>query len=155
MAIKIVFVCLGNICRSPAAEGVFKKMVSDHGFADQFEIDSAGTSGSHVGELADKRMREHAKKCGYELTSRSRKFEKEDLNAFDLILVMDDKNLKDVAAQALESQKTKIQKITDYCQKNKLSYVPDPYYGGDEGFENVIDILEDACHNLLQELKNK
>jgi len=146
---KILFVCLGNICRSPAAEGVFSSMVEQK----DFFIDSAGTSGFHSGDKADFRMIEHAKKRGIELTSKSRKFEPEDLELFDHILVMDDKNLRDVLQMANAKQSKKVRKITDYCTRLKYDHVPDPYYGGAQGFDLVLDILDDACQGLLKSLK--
>lgn len=146
---KILFVCLGNICRSPAAEGVFSAMVEQKDFV----IDSAGTSGFHSGDKADPRMIQHAKQRGIELTSRSRKFVQEDLDLFDHILVMDDKNLQDVLKMANSEQSKKVKKITDYCTRLKYNHVPDPYYGGAQGFDLVLDILDDACKGFLKSLQ--
>ena len=145
---KILFVCLGNICRSPAAEGVFCSMVERKDFV----IDSAGTSGLPQGEPADSRMIEHARKRGIALTSLSRPFVREDLDRFDHILVMDDKNLRDVLAMANHDQAKKVRKITDYCTRLKYDHVPDPYYGGAQGFDLVLDILDDACAGFLKSL---
>lgn len=152
MSKKVLFVCLGNICRSPAAEGVFLHLVNQRSLAAQFLIDSAGTSGYHQGEPADKRMREHALKRGYDLTSKSRQIQKEDIVVFDHIIVMDDKNLKNVQAMADAEYQHKIEKLTDYSKKFDIDHVPDPYFGGPKGFEHVLDIVEDACANLLDKL---
>ncbi len=149
MTQKILFVCLGNICRSPAAEGVFASMVDQKDFV----IDSAGTSGIHSGDKADSRMIEHAKKRGIELTSRSRQFVAEDLDRFDYILVMDDKNLSDVLKMATSEQSKKVKKITDFRNHFNYDHVPDPYYGGAQGFDLVLDLLSDACDGFLKSLK--
>jgi protein-tyrosine phosphatase len=149
---KILFVCLGNICRSPAAEGIMEKM--SEGLS--LEIDSAGTAGYHIGALPDARMRSHASKRGYPLNSRSRKFNPAvDFDKFDMIIAMDKENLRDLQSMDKEKQyQEKLSLMTDYCQKITADEVPDPYYGGPEGFEYVIDILEDACGGLLKELHN-
>ena len=156
--IGIVFVCLGNICRSPAAEGIFKQVVEQKGLPDNFFIDSAGTGGWHQGELPDSRMRAHGAKRGYDFCSRARKFNTNDFERFDYIVVMDDQNYKDVTALApTEKDKRKVCKMIDFSQKfTHHQYVPDPYYGGASGFELVLDLLEDACEGLLVTiLKNK
>jgi len=151
---KIVFVCLGNICRSPSAEGVFKYLLKSGGFAGQFEIDSAGTHAYHVGEQADKRMRSHASKRGYELTSISRKFDPDiDFDYFDMIIGMDNENirvLKSKTRNAADLQK--IHKMTDFRKTFLYDEIPDPYYGGADGFELVLDLLEDSCKGLLEKL---
>ncbi|MBH48268.1 MAG: phosphotyrosine protein phosphatase [Halobacteriovorax sp.] len=154
MAIRVLFVCFGNICRSPAAHGVFEDLVGAAGLSQSIEVDSAGTTGFHSGQQADKRMREHAKKRGYTLASLSRKIHANDLETFDKIIVMDDKNLKDVTKinPALEN---KIGKLTQYCTRHTIDHVPDPYFGGAAGFEQVLDIVEDACENLLNDLKHE
>ena len=149
MSQKVLFVCLGNICRSPAAEGVLHSMV-DLG---DFTIDSAGTSGFHQGEPADSRMIEHARKRGLDLTSLSRQFVVNDFDRFDYILVMDDKNLRDVLKMASVDQAKKVRKITDFSQKFKYDHIPDPYYGGAKGFDLVLDLLVDACEGFLKSLK--
>ncbi len=146
---KVLFVCLGNICRSPTAQGIFEKKVKEAGLDHEFIIDSCGTIAYHQGEPADPRMRKHAEKRGYVLRSLARGLETDDLNDFDWILTMDDNNYKHIMAQATESQKTKIKKITDFCTKHNFTQIPDPYRGGDKGFELVIDLLEDACDELL------
>ena len=151
---KILFVCLGNICRSSSAEGVMKHLVEEAGRADEFLIDSAGILSYHQGELPDSRMRAHAARRGYNLTHLSRPVRTEDFYNFDLIIGMDDRNIEDLIERApdLETEK-KIRRMTDYCRVKMVDYVPDPYYGGAQGFENVLDILEDACAGLLESIR--
>lgn len=152
---RILFVCLGNICRSPAAQGVMQRLVDERGLTDRFEIDSAGTSGYHDGELPDRRMRVHARPRGYELTHRSRRVEGSDFEHFDLIVAMDSANAVDLRRMAATvDEARKIVMMGDYIrlQRNHYDYVPDPYYEGSEGFELVLDLLEDACDNLLTQL---
>lgn len=150
---KILFVCLGNICRSPSAEAVMKKLVKDAGMEARFEIDSAGIIGYHEGELADQRMRAHAARRGYVLDSISRPVRIADFFDFDLIIGMDDKNISDLKRKApdLESE-NKIHQMTQFSRNKLYDYVPDPYYSGAEGFELVLDLLEDACSGLLETL---
>ena len=149
---KILFVCLGNICRSPAAEGIMKKKAVGL----SIEVDSAGTAGYHIGTLPDARMRMHAGKRGYTLDSHARKFNPAiDFEKFEMIIAMDEENLRDL--QVMDKGKKyggKLSLMTDYCQKITADEVPDPYYEGPEGFEHVLDILEDACDGLLKKLKN-
>jgi protein-tyrosine phosphatase len=151
---KVLFVCLGNICRSPAAEGIFKYITETRGLAGRFKIDSAGTHAYHVGEPADKRMQLHAIKRGYKLTSISRKFNPNtDFDYFDLIIGMDDENIRNLKIKARnDADMMKIHKMTDYRKSFKYEEIPDPYYGGAEGFELVIDLLEDSCTGLLEKL---
>lgn len=150
MKTKILFICTGNICRSPAAEGITLSKLRQRGIEARFEIDSAGTHGYHEGELPDCRMREHAARRGYRLDSLSRPVKVEDFDYFDYLIVMDDynrENLRRLSPDA-ESQK-KIIPMTDFCRTFVVDHVPDPYYGGAQGFENVLDILEDACESLI------
>ena len=152
---KILFVCMGNICRSPSAEAVFTGLVNHHGLSRDFEIDSAGTTAYHVGQKADRRMQKHAVKRGFNLTSIARLFNPDtDFDHFDYIIAMDDENmfsLKDMARA--EEDVKKLHKITDFRKEWEYDSIPDPYYGGDEGFELVLDLLEDACEGLLDKLK--
>lgn len=151
---KILFVCLGNICRSSAAEEVMKQLVEREGRQEEFVIDSAGILSYHQGELPDPRMRSHAARRGYQLTHRSRPVSTDDFLEFDLIIGMDDRNLDDLRqlAPTLESEK-KICRMTDYCRHHpEADHVPDPYYGGSAGFDLVLDLLEDACQGLLDTL---
>ena len=155
MVKKILFVCLGNICRSPAAEGIFNHKIKERDLENFFVVDSAGTGGWHVGNLADPRMRETALSRGIELTSRSRKIEERDLYEFDHILVMDNDNL-DAVKSLIKDHKdpvnSKIKLILSYSKKYQLEEVPDPYYGGQNGFDTVIDLLDDAIDGLIDSL---
>ena len=152
---RLLFVCMGNICRSPTAEGIMLQLIRNNGLENLIECDSAGTHGYHVVEPADVRMRKHAQIRGYDLPSRTRKIHPaNDFPYYNWILVMDDRNYQDV--RALDSSReyaSKIRRMTDFCQLMKVNEVPDPYYGGDAGFELVIDILEDACARLMERLK--
>ena len=153
---KILFVCLGNICRSSAAEEIMRTYLKRAGMEHEVEVDSAGLIGYHQGEQADSRMRAHAARRGYVITHLSRPVRTTDFFDFDLIVGMDDGNidrLKDLAPD-LETME-KIRRATDYCRVKAADCVPDPYYGGAQGFENVLDILEDACQGLLGELKGE
>lgn len=154
---KVLFVCLGNICRSPAAEGIFQKLVHEEGLSDRIQIDSAGTSAYHEGEAADGRMIQFAKSRGYDLTSRSRPFvAPDDFLKFDYILPMDPQNLQDLYDLDPDQQfQSKILPMTEFCTIHRTHLVPDPYYKGDEGFELVLDILEDACRGLLKRVKEE
>ncbi|RLD47800.1 MAG: low molecular weight phosphotyrosine protein phosphatase [Bacteroidetes bacterium] len=152
---NILFVCLGNICRSPSAEAVFKHLVEKKGEEGNFFIDSAGTSAWHAGEKADARMRRHAKKRGIELTSISRKFVPEDFDRFDYIIAMDRENMDEMKRMARnKNDLDKLHMMTDFSQKFNYHEIPDPYYGGDEGFELVLDLLEDANKGLLEHIKS-
>lgn len=149
---KILFVCLGNICRSPSAEAVFKGLVHKKRVQDKFEIDSAGTYGYHEGEPADRRMQSHAVKRGYNLTSISRPFDANtDWDRFDYILAMDDSNLRNLRAMGRnEDDLKKLFKMTDFSINFNYNEIPDPYYGGDQGFELVLDLLEDASEGFYE-----
>ncbi len=152
---KLLFVCLGNICRSPAAEGVMRNFVEAAGLGDRILCDSAGTYGGHAGERADSRMRRAASARGYDLQSISRQLRSDDFEKFDMIITMDDSNYERVhrLAPTVEAAQ-KIFRMTDFCRRNPdAKHVPDPYYEGAEGFEKVLDLLEDACGGLLAELK--
>ncbi len=149
---KILFVCLGNICRSPTAEGVFRKLVHDSGLRDRFVIDSAGTGGWHCGDLPDKRMRAAAKRRGYELDSIARQVDLTDFEKFDHIIAMDESNFEDLVALAPPQHRSKIALLRDWDDARDDPDVPDPYYGGPEGFETVLDIVERSCRRLLEQL---
>lgn len=148
---NLLFVCLGNICRSPAAQGVMQRLVDERGLTGRFYIDSAGMGGWHVGDLPDKRMRVHARQQGYELTHRARKVRFSDFDDFDLIVGMDASNVDELCSMAATiEQQDKVVMMGDYIRQfPHYDYVPDPYYEGSEGFELVLDLLEDACDNLL------
>ncbi|MFV0366477.1 MAG: low molecular weight protein-tyrosine-phosphatase [Mangrovibacterium sp.] len=154
--IRVLFVCLGNICRSASAEGVMQKMVEQAGLSGQIECDSAGTANYHEGELADPRMRLHAIRRSYQLDSVARQIVPEvDFEKFDLLVAMDDNNINDLHQLAPNQELAKkICKVTDFASAD-YSHVPDPYYGGEEGFELVLDILEESCSGLLNQLMKK
>lgn len=154
---KILFVCLGNICRSPAAHAVMQAVVEREGLQSQIEIDSAGTYGGHAGEQPDARMRAAAKPRGYSLTHRARQFGEEDFFDFDMIVVMDDSNYRNVERLSPERKyMSKVRRFVEFCSEHPhYSYVPDPYYEGREGFELVLDMLEDGCEGLLAELRER
>lgn len=150
---KLVFVCLGNICRSPTAEGLFIHKVNELGLENYFYIDSAGTAAYHVGESANSKSQATANKHGIHLPSKARKFEYADLEEFDLILAMDSENLTNI--RELDRKNTFTQKIKmmrEFDPKPDNGEVPDPYYGGQQGFENVFQVLERSTEALLQEL---
>lgn len=150
---KILFVCLGNICRSSSAEEIMRTYIKRAGLEKEIEVDSAGISSYHQGELADDRMRAHTIRRGYNITHRSRPVRTDDFYEFDLILGMDDRNIDALKEKAPDVEtERKIGRMTDYCRVKVVDYVPDPYYGGAQGFENVLDILEDACGGLLDSL---
>jgi protein-tyrosine phosphatase len=152
--INILFVCLGNICRSPSGEGVFKALVKSEGLEKHFFVDSAGISAYHVGEPADNRMRKHAALRSIKLTSQSRKFNHKDFDKFDYILAMDRNNYHDILSiDKAGVSGDKVCMMTDFSDLYKNMDVPDPYYGGDEGFENVLDLLDESCRGLLKTIK--
>lgn len=150
----ILFVCLGNICRSPAAEEIMRQRLKERGLDDKITLDSAGFYSGHQGDLPDKRMRVHARRRGYELTHRSRPIKRADYDDFDLLVGMDDRNMQSLHGfAATPEEDAKIVKMTDFCRNySHYDYVPDPYYEGAEGFELVLDLLEDACNGLVEEL---
>ncbi len=143
---RILFVCLGNICRSPCAEGITQSLARSAG-QDVF-VDSAGTSSFHIGEPADKRMREAAQRRGYELLSRSRMVSRRDFDEFDLIVAMDRNNFRELSLLT-EGIHPKLKLLSDFLDDSWPKDVPDPYYGGPDGFEKVIDMLEAACPKIL------
>lgn len=151
---SILFVCMGNICRSPAAEGIMKHLLRKEKLEDKFEVDSAGTIAYHVGEPPDPRMKKHASRRGYKLDSIARKFDPgKDFEAFDYIIAMDNENYFNLISLDKENMYSqKIYKMTDFCSNISADEVPDPYYGGPAGFENVLDILEDAAQGLLEKV---
>ena len=155
MTYKILFVCLGNICRSSAAEEIMRQQLVAAGLDTQVTVDSAGLINYHEGELADPRMRDHAFRRGYKLTHRSRPVNPQDFQSFDLILGMDHSNIQSLRRLAQTSeQKAKIRLITDYSKNTAADIVPDPYYGGPSGFERVLDLLEDCTSGLVSHLQS-
>lgn len=155
MTTKLLFVCLGNICRSPAAENIMNHLLDQEGLSDRFICDSAGTGGWHVGALPDRRMRAAAKERGLNFVGSARQFEATDLREFDLILAMDKDNYRNILALDPQGKyRDKVKMMCDYCQTHTDKEVPDPYYGGADGFNYVIDLLFDACDGLLKNLKS-
>ena len=151
---RLLFVCMGNICRSPAAEGIMKKLVHDAGLSERIIIDSAGTGGWHAGEPADSRMRRHGARRGYDFDSIARQVRHADFHDFDLILIMDQQNRRDIAPFNPSGDLLhKVKFFTDYARDRTEKQVPDPYYGGDAGFEHVLDILENGCGHLLADIR--
>ena len=153
---KILFVCLGNICRSPAAEGIMKSIVNKKGLNNFISVDSAGTIGYHTGDQPDPRMVSHAAKRGYRLNHKARKFDTNiDFDKFDYIITMDDSNFNDInALDKGGKHKHKIFKMVRFLKNHDVDEVPDPYYLGPQGFENVLDVLEDGCNGLLEHIHN-
>jgi protein-tyrosine phosphatase len=152
---RVLFVCLGNICRSPAAEGIFRHKVRKSKAS--IQVDSAGTGGWHVGEPPDGRMIESAKQRGYDISDlEARQFDSEqDFENFDLILTMDDSNFKHITAlDRTGKYQHKIKKATSFCKIHSVEQVPDPYYREDDGFQLVLDILEDVCDELLLQIES-
>lgn len=150
---RILFVCMGNICRSPTAEGVVRSLAERHGVAHHFEFDSAGTHGYHVGNPPDRRAREAAAKRGYDLSAlRARQVEVADFERFDLILAMDRDNLAALRQICPPEHQGKLRLFLEFAATLEASEVPDPYYGGPEGFERVLDMVEAAASGLLAAL---
>lgn len=153
MTYKLLFVCLGNICRSPAAENIMNHLIAEAGLSEQIICDSAGTSSYHIGSPPDQRMTKAATQRGIKMGGKARQFVREDLQEFDLILAMDRDNYESI----LYTDRTgvygdKVKLMCDFCRSHTLKEVPDPYYGGPEGFNRVIDLLMDACQGLLEEI---
>ena len=155
MRTKILFVCLGNICRSPMAEGVFLHLINKKNLSQTFEIDSAGTAAYHVGNLPDSRMRATALRHGIGLVSRARQFKVSDFEDFDMILAMDNSNFRNILALTKsDTDRAKVKLMREFDEQSfQFEDVPDPYYGGDAGFENVFQILERCCIKLLERLE--
>ena len=151
--VRVLMVCMGNICRSPTAHGVLESLVADAGLADRITVDSAGTHDYHVGRPPDERAQQHAARRGVDLSAqRARQLTARDFDAFDLVLVMDDANEHAARALCPPGQRHKLRRLTDFCTRHRASDVPDPYDGGEAGFEAVLDLVEDACAGLLRTL---
>ena len=153
----VLFICLGNICRSPAAEGIMKSLVEKEGMSDDFFIDSAAIGSWHIGQLPDSRMRKCGAEHGYRFDSHARQFQKSDFQHFDLIVVMDNENYRAITSMASsQTDKDKVVRIADYLTHHReYTTVPDPYYGDYSDFELVIELLEDACQGLLYSIKEQ
>lgn len=153
---RVLFVCLGNICRSPAAEGVMRTLVETEGLAEHIAIRSAGTGGWHAGNLPDARMRKAAQNRGYSLQSRARQVTSDDLREYDLVLVMDKQNQREIRPFDSTGENTaKIRLFCEFCTDHDTDEVPDPYYGGEQGFEHVLDLLEDGCRGVLHHIRQQ
>jgi len=151
---RVLFVCMGNICRSPAAETVFRHLVAEAGLEEAIEIDSAGTIGYHSGHSPDTRMSATLERRGYKPQGQARRVRMEDFREFDLILAMDEENEEDLRRMDRDGHgSVKIRAFSSFCANNPLGHVPDPYYGGKRGFEQVADIVEDGCKGLLEHLR--
>lgn len=153
----VLFICLGNICRSPAAEGIMKSLVEKEGMSDDFFIDSAAIGSWHIGQLPDSRMRKCGAEHGYRFDSHARQFQKSDFQHFDLIVVMDNENYRAITSMASsQADKDKVVRIADYLTHHcEYTTVPDPYYGDYSDFELVIELLEDACQGLMDSIKEQ
>lgn len=154
--VKVLFVCMGNICRSPTAEGVVRKMLEKHpDVQNRVELDSAGTHGYHVGEAPDSRTQRAAAVRGYDLSQiRARKVAAQDLDYFDLVLAMDKTNLDNLQRLSRPDQQNKIKLLMDFSKQFDDDEVPDPYYGLGQGFDLVIDMVEDSARGLIEKLRS-
>jgi protein-tyrosine phosphatase len=153
---SILFVCMGNICRSPTAHGVFLQKVLDHGLGGQVQVDSAGTHNYHSGNPPDERSQAHASRRGYDLSDlRARQISDEDFERHDLILAMDWDNVALIQEECPTEHLPKVRRLTEFCLTHDSPVVPDPYYGGKDGFEDVLDLVEDACEGLLQHVERQ
>lgn len=152
--LKVLFVCLGNICRSPSAEGVFRSRLAENGLDHVVETDSAGTHAYHVGKPPDQRSQIAARKRGIDIGDlRARQVQHTDYEYFDYILAMDRSNLEILLAEAPDRYRGKVRLFLEYASSSAEDEVPDPYYGGDRGFENVLDLIEEASSGLLAEIR--
>jgi protein-tyrosine phosphatase len=156
----LLFICMGNICRSPTAEGVFRQLARESGLAQHLVIDSAGTHNYHPGSPPDQRSQQHAALRGYDLSDlRARQINDQDFEKFDLLLVMDWDNLALTEQLCPPVHVSKLRRLTEFCLKHDAAVIPDPYYGGAAGFDHVLDLVEDASRGLLmhveQNLQNK
>jgi protein-tyrosine phosphatase len=156
MMTKVLFVCMGNICRSPSAEGVFRRLVKDAGLSDVVRIESASTHAFHIGEPPDARAQAAARKRGYDITDfRARQIRSDDFREFDMILAMDWDNLALLQQQAPKQYQHKLMLLMRFANEYEEATVPDPYYGGPEGFAKVLDYIEDACQGLLEVVRKR
>jgi protein-tyrosine phosphatase len=153
---SVLFVCMGNICRSPTAHGVFLHKVTAMGLDDRVHVDSAGTHNYHPNSPPDTRSQAHASRRGYDLSRlRARQIQEADFDAYDLILVMDWDNLALTQSESPSRHHPKIRRLTEFCEHHESPVVPDPYYGGEQGFEAVLDLVEDACEGLLKHVQRQ
>lgn len=151
---SIIFICMGNICRSPTAEGVFRHKVRAAGLIERIAIDSAGTHNYHPGEPPDARSQHHAKRRGYDLSDlRARALSEADIERFDWLIVMDDLNYSTVLKRMAQEHQHKLRRLTEFCTVHQAREVPDPYYGEKADFERVLDLVEDSCDGLLAQVR--
>jgi protein-tyrosine phosphatase len=156
MAIKVLFVCMGNICRSPTAQGVFETLVADASLADHIQVDSAGTHAYHIGKSPDNRASEAALRRGVDLSSqRARRITPADFVEFDYVVAMDLSNYEDLSAQCEPEQLPKLRLFLEFAPDLEAQEVPDPYYGGVTGFERVLDLIEEAAKGLLADIRQQ
>lgn len=152
--VRLLFVCTGNICRSPTAEGVMHALVKQAGLAHAYEIDSAGTEGWHAGEAPDRRSQRHARRRGYDLRDlRARRVEPADFARFDWVLALDAGHLATLQSRCSAPLRGRLRLLMDFADGPRGREVPDPYYGGAEGFEEVLDLVEEACRGLLAQTR--
>lgn len=152
--VKVLFVCMGNICRSPTAQGVFERLVQSQGLAERILIDSAGTHAYHIGNPPDKRSQAAARNRGLDLSGqRARKVTVADIEEFDYVLAMDRTNLEDLHDLVAASQRERVRLFMTFAERWNVDEVPDPYYGGESGFERVLDMVEDAAAGLLDHIR--
>ena len=154
---RVLMVCMGNICRSPTAEAVLRAKLHAAGLGDEVTVDSAGTHGHwHAGEAPDARSQAHARQRGYELSALSaRAVVEADFDQFDLILAMDWDNLAPLEEMSPPAARPRLRRLTELCRRHDRPVVPDPYYGGADGFEEVLDLIEDACDGLVELLQRQ
>jgi protein-tyrosine phosphatase len=154
--VKVLFVCLGNICRSPTAEGVFRQLVQRATLTDYIEIDSAGTHAYHVGDPPDRRAQAAAARRGVDLSrQRGRQATRRDIEEFDYILAMDRENLHNLQAICPAGLESKLRLFLEFADECVEKEVPDPYFGGESGFDRVLDMIEDAAHGLLEDIRQQ
>lgn len=154
--LSVLFVCLGNICRSPLADAVFQHKINEAGLAEQVTVDSAGTGDWHIGREADPRSQAVGKENGYDLSAlRARQVSTVDFEHFDIVLAMDKKNLADLQVMQPSDYQGELKLFLEFATESSLKEVPDPYYGGDDGFTHVLALVEDACDGLLKHVQEK
>lgn len=152
--VRVLMVCMGNICRSPTAQGVLEKLIAESGERERICVDSAGTHGYHIDAPPDARAQAHALRRGIDLSSqRARQLKARDFEEFDLVLVMDEANERAARGLCPPRLQHKLHRLTDFCSSREIREVPDPYYGEADGFEHVLDLVEDACTHLLRTLR--
>lgn len=154
--VSVLFVCMGNICRSPTAQGVFEQLVADNDLTSIIQIDSAGTHAYHIGERPDERASAAALKRGVDLSSQqARRVSADDFHTFDYVIAMDSSNFEDLASNCPPEHEAKLRLFMDFADKLETNEVPDPYYGGTTGFERVLDLIEEASAGLLAEIRQQ